>query len=100
MLIGFAQGLAIIPGISRSGATISTGLFSGMGQFSAARLSFILSIPSIIGASLYRWFSVEVGELSLGFEAVTGFTCSFVAGYLALIFLLRTLGHGKFYRFG
>ncbi|MEW6376761.1 MAG: undecaprenyl-diphosphate phosphatase, partial [Thermodesulfobacteriota bacterium] len=60
ILIGTAQGLAIIPGISRSGATISTGLFCGLDREPSGRFSFLLSIPAILGATL-----LEFGKVNL-----------------------------------
>jgi undecaprenyl-diphosphatase len=55
LLIGVAQGLAIIPGISRSGATISTGLYFGLDRSLAGRFSFLLSIPAILGATVLEF---------------------------------------------
>ena len=54
LVIGLCQGIAIAPGISRSGATISAGLFSGLNRELAARFSFLLSIPAILGAALVQ----------------------------------------------
>ena len=94
VLIAIAQGLAALPGFSRSGLTIATGLLSGMERTEAARYSFLLSIPIIIGASLfypvleldfheivnYNWISICVG-----------FIVSFVSGFLCVKYFLKFL---------
>jgi len=89
LLIGMLQALAIIPGISRSGATISGGMLLGLERGQAARFSFLLSIPVILGAGL-----VKVGDLAEGFSAgmgvyVAGTLAAFLSGLLAVHFLLR-----------
>ena len=99
-VIGGVQAFAILPGISRSGVTISTGLYLGMERSLAGSYSFLLSIPSILGASiieitqsnnaiLYIWG--EQGNLLLIF---TGFLISFATGYFALKLLLSFLKVG------
>ncbi|MFH1854730.1 MAG: undecaprenyl-diphosphate phosphatase [Candidatus Omnitrophota bacterium] len=97
-LIGLAQGVASIPGISRSGATISTALFLGVEPRSAARFSFLLSIPAIIGAFLFK---VKEGGFS-GFNVsyIFGFFTSCIIGILSLKLLLRLLERDRFYFFG
>ncbi len=86
IIIGLAQGLAALPGFSRSGWTIAAGLFNGMDRVSAARYSFLLSIPIILGASMvfplvkidisealnYNWNAILAGTLV---SAVTGYIC-------------------------
>ncbi|HLA99833.1 MAG TPA: undecaprenyl-diphosphate phosphatase [Bacteroidota bacterium] len=92
ILIGFAQALALIPGASRSGTTITAGLFLGFTREAAARFSFLLSIPAVIAGGLYEMFSVRhlldtVPILPLAISvAVSGIT-----GYLAIAFLLHFL---------
>ncbi|MBU0519432.1 undecaprenyl-diphosphatase UppP [bacterium] len=89
LLIGTAQGLAIIPGISRSGSTIATAIFTGLDPAIAARFSFLLSIPAILGASV-----LEMGGIS-GITAqqlpayLLGFSASFISGYIAIDLLLK-----------
>ncbi|MBU1888219.1 MAG: undecaprenyl-diphosphate phosphatase [Candidatus Omnitrophica bacterium] len=97
-LIGIAQGVASIPGISRSGATISTALFLGVEPRSAARFSFLLSIPAIIGAFLFK---IKQGGFS-GFSAnyIFGFFTSCAIGILALKLLLRTIENDRLHFFG
>ena len=93
LCIGIAQGFAIAPGFSRSGATISTGLFVGLSKEDAARFSFLLSIPVILGAGLLELRDVD----ALGF--VTGsrvpillaFIASIVSGYLAIRLVLTVV---------
>lgn len=86
ILIGLAQGLAALPGFSRSGWTIATGLFCGLDRVTAARYSFLLSIPIILGASMvyplvkidvaeainYNWIAILVGTIVSG---ITGYLC-------------------------
>jgi undecaprenyl-diphosphatase len=99
LFIGFCQGLAVIPGISRSGATIAAGLFSGVERETAARYSFLLSMPAIAGAeilSLKDSFATGVG-----FDAVTLWStlAAFIVGTLALVVLLRIVKKGRLYLF-
>jgi undecaprenyl-diphosphatase len=87
LLIGIAQGMAIIPGISRSGATISTGLFCGLEREFSAKFSFLLSIPAILGATLLEFKKVDVIQ---GFWTIfIGTGVAFGVGILSLIFLIR-----------
>lgn len=91
LIIGTAQGLAIAPGISRSGATISAGIFTGLDRERAARFSFLLSIPAVIGASL-----LEAGEISLASvqnlpACLLGMATAFLSGYMAIDLLLRVI---------
>ncbi len=96
--IGIGQAVAIFPGISRSGTTISTSLFLGIKREEAARFSFLLSIPAITGAAVLEIKDlIEVGldSQQLGLLAI-GFFSSFIVGYLAIRFLLRVIKTGKF----
>jgi len=87
VLIGIAQGMAIIPGISRSGATISTGLFCGLDRDLAARFSFLLSIPAILGATVLEFRKVgSVQELGM---TLIGTIVAFGMGVLSLTFLFK-----------
>ncbi len=94
-LIGTAQGCAIIPGISRSGTTISLALFLGIPAKTAAEYSFLLSIPAILGAVALKITDVENTEVPLHIIG-TGMLTSFIVGYIALRFLLVILNRGKF----
>ena len=94
-LIGIAQGLAIIPGISRSGSTISISLLLGLSPRAAAQYSFLLSIPAILGAVILKL--KDVGEITIAPTViVVGTLTSSVVGYIALRFLLAILNRGKF----
>ncbi len=97
-LMGLAQGLAIIPGISRSGTTIAAGLFLGLERNMAARFSFLLFIPAVFGALLLEMGQASATTLNPG-PALTGFFAAALSGYLALVLLLKLLAHGKFYIF-
>lgn len=98
IVIGFAQALAIIPGISRSGTTITAGLWLKIKPEKAAKFSFYLAIPVILGASLIQFLDV----MSVGLPAdqiialVAGTIASFLSGWLAIIFLMDLLRKGKF----
>lgn len=92
-VIGTAQALAIFPGISRSGATMAAGMAVGLSRAAAARFSFLLSIPIILGATLSQLRSVGdpvPGALQFGVvETAVGVTVAAVSGYYAIRFLLR-----------
>jgi undecaprenyl-diphosphatase len=90
--IGMAQALALIPGVSRSGATISAGLFRGFDRVAAARYSFLLSVPAVVLSGLFELRKVgEAGEPSAG-ATVIATLVAFVTGYAAIAWLLRYLG--------
>jgi len=91
LAIGIFEAFAIAPGISRSGATISAGLFSGLERKFSARFSFLLSIPAILGAA-----AVQIKDIGAGFETntlviITGFLTAVIFGYFAIAFLLRII---------
>jgi undecaprenyl-diphosphatase len=98
IIIGIAQMFAIFPGISRSGITISSGLFSKMSRKEAARFSFLLAIPAITGSMLFTVFDL-ISQQSVGLGLgilITGLITSFIVGLLAIKFLLKVLESGKF----
>jgi undecaprenyl-diphosphatase len=111
LLIGLSQAAAVFPGVSRSGATITTGLALGLKRETAARFSFLLSAPIIAGAGLKSLYDVgknwRAGTMT-GFDLVlfaAGFAAAAVSGYLCIKYLLRFLqGHSTdvfvFYRWG
>ncbi|MGI5940186.1 MAG: undecaprenyl-diphosphate phosphatase [Thermoleophilia bacterium] len=96
LIIGFYQALAIAPGVSRSGATICAGIFLGFDRPTAARFSFLLSIPVILGA-----FLVNLGDISMAFAGadglayVVGAISAAVSGFLAVSFLMRYLSRHR-----
>jgi undecaprenyl-diphosphatase len=93
VIIGVAQSVALAPGISRSGATISTGLALGLRRPDAARFSFLMAIPAILGATLLEFIDLLRGavpdESTLVLAA--GFMAALISGYLAIALLLRHL---------
>lgn len=93
LLIGIVQGLAITPGISRSGSTIAVALLLGIQKETAARYSFLLSVPSIVGALLLKVGDVGTG-VGLGAMAL-GFVAALLTGYFCLVFLVRTVKKGR-----
>jgi undecaprenyl-diphosphatase len=97
ILIGIAQGVAIIPGISRSGATISTGLFSGLDRELSGKFSFLLSIPAILGAMLLEFKEFDPAS-GLG-TALIGAAVAFGVGILALTLLITIIKMGKMFNF-
>jgi len=99
-LIGIAQGIAIIPGVSRSGITILAGMLCGVEKKDAARFSFLLAIPAVVGAGLLK-FKAGVEFISSNASFVlAGFITSAVVGYLAITVLLKFVAQGKLYLFG
>jgi len=95
LIIGAAQGLAIVPGFSRSGFTICAGLFAGLNRVTSARYSFILSIPAIIGATILELGDIAASRFSAS-EFLIGFAVAAVTGYLALALLIRLLKQNNF----
>ncbi len=98
VLVGIAQAIAVLPGISRSGATISTALLSGMGRQEAARFSFLMVLPPILGATLLKLkdyleagASVEVETQSL----VVGFLGAFLTGWAACTWMIAIVKRAK-----
>ncbi|MCG2712603.1 MAG: undecaprenyl-diphosphate phosphatase [Candidatus Omnitrophica bacterium] len=99
LIIGLAQAVAIIPGISRSGLTISSGIFRGLDKELAARFSFLLSIPTIAAAAIYK-LKNGLGELSIGnLELGLSFLAAFLSGYFALSVLSKMVARAKFHYF-
>jgi undecaprenyl-diphosphatase len=99
LLIGLVQGLAILPGISRSGSTISVALFLGVDRDLAGRFSFLLSIPAILGA-LILGLDASMTHSAVSPAAVAlGTLSAGLVGYMALRLLLRLVKMGRLYRF-
>ena len=91
LFIGFAQALALIPGVSRSGATISAGLLRGFDRVAAARYSFLLSVPAVVLSGLFELREIGGdGNPSAGATAIATLA-AFVSGYAAIAWLLRYL---------
>lgn len=96
--IGVVQGLAVFPGISRSGVTITLALVLGIGASRSTKYSFFISIPAIIGAAILELRS-GVSRLPGPAPAALGFVGALVVGYLALVCVERVVIRGKFIRF-
>ena len=97
--IGLFQGLAIMPGISRSGSTIFASLIQGFEREEAARFSFLLSIPAILGATLFKFDEIRELSASYAMPLLVGFLAAVVSGYIAIQFLLALIRRKKLYVF-
>ncbi len=96
VIVGLAQGVAVLPGISRAGITISVALLLGLDRQRAGEFSFLIAIPAILGAALLQ--VREVGALLDIVDPVTllvGFAASFLIGLLSLLLLLRVVRKGR-----
>ena len=93
LLIGMAQALALFPGVSRSGSTITAGLFLGFRREAAARFSFLIGVPAIVGAAVLEIRNLINNGLSSDEAQVfaTGIITSGIVGYIAIAFMLRFL---------
>jgi undecaprenyl-diphosphatase len=101
IIIGFSQALALMPGVSRSGATMTAGLFSGLKRESAARFSFLLAMPITAGAGLVKLkdvvkYGIPSSEI---LPFIIGILCAAVAGYYAIKYLLKYLQNHSLYIF-
>lgn len=92
IVVGVTQIAALVPGVSRSGATISAGLLRGLDRVTATRLSFFLSIPALLAAGLFELKDALGGDIGVG-ETVVGTVVSFVVAYAAIAWLLRFVAH-------
>jgi len=100
LLIGVAQGISVIPGISRSGLTIATGLFVKLRRDEAARVSFLMSIPAVAGATVLKAveFSGEIGGSAIG-GYLAGAVVAFITGCVALKVLIKMVQKGRLWWF-
>lgn len=103
LLVGLSQALALIPGVSRSGVTMTTGLFLGMSRVASARFSFLMAFPITLGAFIYKIPDLLKG--GFGVEHVIGLTASSIMGFVAIGVLMRLVQNHSylpfvFYRFG
>ncbi|WP_166350343.1 undecaprenyl-diphosphate phosphatase [Phytoactinopolyspora limicola] len=96
-LVGAAQALALIPGVSRSGASISMGLLLGLDRATAARFAFLLAIPAVLGAGIYEWPSAiaEGSVFGIG-PTLLATAIAFVVGYAVIAWLFRWLERRSF----
>lgn len=99
LVMGFAQCLALIPGVSRSGGTISAGLFMGLNREVAAKFSFLLAIPAVLGSGLYSLpdaFDPTAGQSATGIQLAVGTLVSFIVGYIAIAWLMKFIANHSF----
>ena len=102
IVFGFAQALALIPGVSRSGGTIGAGLVMGYTRQAAARYSFLLALPAVFGSGLFELVKVvrDPGpEVFSGIETLAATVVAFGVGLVVIAFFLRYLGRGSFLPF-
>jgi undecaprenyl-diphosphatase len=92
IIIGFAQALSLIPGSSRSGTTITAGLFVGLKRESAARFSFLLSIPAVFASGVLQLYeAIKFVDQTMAVNIIVATIVSGISGYLAIDFLLKYL---------
>jgi len=100
VLYGLAQSLALIPGVSRSGGTITMGLFLGYTRAAAARYSFLLAIPAVLGSGFYEAYSALKGDHQGpsvdGGPTILATVLAFFVGLSVIAWLLRYLDRGSF----
>ncbi|MCX2934506.1 undecaprenyl-diphosphate phosphatase [Mycobacterium sp. CVI_P3] len=103
LLVGIAQCLALIPGVSRSGSTISAGLFLGLDRPLSARFGFLLGIPAVLASGLFSlpdaFHPVTEGMSATGAQLLVSVIITFVVGYAAIAWLLRFVAHHAMYWF-
>jgi undecaprenyl-diphosphatase len=92
LMIGLVQCAALVPGVSRSGATISAGLLRGLDRVTATRMSFFLSIPALVAAGLFELKDAVGADVSVA-SLVVGTVVSFVVAYATVAWLLRFVAH-------
>jgi len=97
VLMGGAQALALVPGVSRSGATLSMGRFLGYDREAATRYAFLLAIPAVVGAGLFELKEIPHGHNDYGWgPTITATVVSFVVGYAAIAWLLRYVSRNSY----
>jgi undecaprenyl-diphosphatase len=102
LLIGLAQSMALLPGISRSGATITAALLLGIPPGRAAEFSFLLALPAILGATVFELaslFASGLSNLPVLWAILAGVVAAFFSGFTAIFFVLKALQKGRFDRF-
>lgn len=97
ILVGSAQALALIPGVSRSGASISMALFLGVDRPTAARFAFLLAIPAVLGSGIYKWpGAMEEGSVYGAGPTILAAVAAFVVGLAVIAWLMRWLESRSF----
>ncbi|MEZ4358510.1 MAG: undecaprenyl-diphosphate phosphatase [Eubacteriales bacterium] len=99
--MGIMQALAILPGVSRSGSTIAGGLFTGMNREAAAKFSFLMSIPIILGSAIFEGYdAVKVGIGNVDWlPVILGMVAACISGYVAVKFMLNLIKRKRLYGF-
>ena len=92
LIIGVVQCFSLVPGVSRSGATISAGLINGLDRVTATRLSFFMAIPALTAAGLYELKDLHPNVVGVG-QMVVGIVVAFVVAYASIAWLLRFVAH-------
>lgn len=96
-MIGLSQALALIPGVSRSGITMTSARFLGFSRVEAARFSLLLSIVAISGAGFLNGIKLaEMNDLSLGIDVLAAVILSFLSGWIAIFLMMKWLSHATF----
>jgi undecaprenyl-diphosphatase len=99
IVIGLAQSLALLRGISRSGTTITTALLTGVNREAAASFSFLLAIPAIAGAVILKLGAALSSDAVNSGPLIAGTLCAFGTGYLALVLLIKLVKQGQLHHF-
>lgn len=100
LFVGIFQALAILPGVSRSGSTISAGLFRGLDRISAFKFSFLMAVPVILGAMVLQLAYVDINSMQNNLiQNFLGFTAALISGFLSLKLLEIITVKGKFHYF-
>lgn len=98
LVAGLLQAVSIVPGISRSGSTLSGGMFSGLEKEAAATFAFLLSVPALIGAAAYGFTTLDRYEVDLA-AVVLGAAAAFATGFISIGYLLRAVRAGRLWMF-
>lgn len=100
LTMGLMQVIGLFPGVSRSGSTIAGGLAYGLDREKAAKFSFLMSIPAIIGANMFKGFDlIKTGVEIDWIPAIVGTVCAAIAGYIAIKFMLSLIQRKRLYGF-
>src|SRR3989344_8616695 len=99
LVIGLFQALALLPSVSRSGMTISSGLFRGISRREVARFSFLLALPALLGANIFEIKNIAALDISYSILFVS-FIVTFLVSLVTIRFLMGIVQHEKFYLFG
>ncbi len=95
LVFGFAQAMALIPGVSRSGGTITAGRFLGYSRSAAADYSFLLAVPAVLGSGFFQAYESLDGGVAWG-PTILATVIAFCVGFAVIAWLLRYLAHGSF----